>query len=81
MRVELARYSSRGGFTVTRFLSRGCTCSFYEKMKQEGVSRSILVLPVKLGPQAEKSLASIMEGTNNSIIIETVRGQLSELPP
>merc|ERR1739848_699931 len=44
---------------------------YYEKMKSEGITRSILVLPVKPGSGAEKSLRLISEETGGALSIET----------
>merc|ERR1712078_253761 len=52
-------------------ISRKSISTYYQRMKTEGVSRSILVMPEKLSPQAAKSLNLIAEGTKGTILIET----------
>jgi DNA-directed RNA polymerase I, II, and III subunit RPABC1 len=58
-------------------ISRKTISTYYQRMKREGVSRSILVIPEKLSPQAVKSLDLIAKGTSGTVIIETF--QESEL--
>merc|ERR1712093_762378 len=52
-------------------ISNNVLLKYYERMKTEGVLRSILVLPEKLDIHAEKSLQSIREGSNGAITVET----------
>jgi len=51
-------------------ISRKIISTYYERMKGEGVSKSILVIPEKLSPQAAKSLDLIAKGTKGAIKIE-----------
>jgi DNA-directed RNA polymerase I, II, and III subunit RPABC1 len=54
-------------------ITRKTISLYYDRMKDEDVSSSILVLPEKLSPQAEKSLKHIQTRTRGSITIETFR--------
>jgi DNA-directed RNA polymerase I, II, and III subunit RPABC1 len=58
-------------------VSKKMILNYYEKMKGQGISRSIIVTPVKLSTQAEISLSSLQEDTKGSITMETF--QESEL--
>jgi DNA-directed RNA polymerase I, II, and III subunit RPABC1 len=58
-------------------ISRNTISKYYERMKKEGVSRSILVVTQKLSSQAVKSLELIAKGTDGAISIEVF--QESEL--
>merc|ERR1712224_46547 len=51
-------------------ISRTTISTYYDRMKKEGVSRSILITSQKLSTQAAKSLELITEGTEGAISIE-----------
>merc|ERR1711977_656611 len=52
-------------------ISNAILSTYYERMKGEGVSRSILVLPSKLGAHGEMLLQSYREGSAHAVSIET----------
>merc|ERR1719473_393993 len=52
-------------------ISNSTILGYYQRMKSEGVLRSILILPMKLGRTAEKLLEQMIIGSHNSISIET----------
>merc|ERR1712118_486052 len=58
-------------------ISKKLILNYYERVKKQEISRSILVTPFKLSTQAEILLQSLQNGSNGSIIIETF--QESEL--
>merc|ERR1711907_491953 len=52
-------------------LSSRVIIKLFEQMKEEGISRSILVTPVKISKPASKALETIIVKSSKKVILET----------